>query len=79
MLKRFTAYAAAAASALVLAGPVQANDFPSGPIKIVHGSSAGAPQDVMVRRPAAQMEAVGGVPVVVEPRPGGTGRWPWPT
>lgn len=74
MLKRFTAYAAAAASALVLAGPVQASDFPSGPIKIVHGSSAGAPQDVMVRRLAAQMEAVAGVPVVVEPRPGGTGQ-----
>jgi putative tricarboxylic transport membrane protein len=74
MLNRITAIAAVAASALLLSTAVGAADFPSGPIKIVHGSSAGAPQDVMVRRLATSMEAIAGVPVVVEPRPGGTGQ-----
>lgn len=62
-------------SALTFGSPVvSADEYPSGPIKIIHGSSAGAPQDVMVRRLAVTMEEVAGVPVVVEPRPGGTGQ-----
>ena len=64
----------AAGTFALFAGAASGDGFPAGPIKIVHGSSAGAPQDVMVRRLATQMEVVAGVPVVVEPRPGGTGQ-----
>lgn len=56
------------------AGTVAADTFPSKPIKIVHGSSAGAPQDVMLRRLAPLLEEHAGVSVVVEPRPGGSGQ-----
>jgi tripartite-type tricarboxylate transporter receptor subunit TctC len=58
----------------LLAAAAQADEYPSEPIKIVHGSSAGAPQDVMLRKLAEGMERAAGVPVVVEPRPGGTGQ-----
>lgn len=51
-----------------------AQDFPSRPIKIVHGSDAGAPQDVMLRELAQHMQQATGVSVVVEPRPGGSGQ-----
>lgn len=54
--------------------PVYADEFPSTTIKIVHGSSAGAPQDVMLRRLAPLIEQQAGVSVVVEPRPGGSGQ-----
>jgi tripartite-type tricarboxylate transporter receptor subunit TctC len=74
MIKTLKALALAGAAAAALAHPAAADDYPSGPIKIVHGSSAGAPQDVMLRRLAENMETAAGVPVVVEPRPGGTGQ-----
>lgn len=64
----------AALAIFALAGPGSAAEYPSEPIKIVHGSSAGAPQDVMLRELAQAMEKAAGVPVVVEPRPGGTGQ-----
>src|SRR5699024_1479897 len=62
------------AAAFVFAGTVSADTFPNKPIKIVHGSSAGAPQDVMLRRLAPLLEKYAGVSVVVEPRPGGSGQ-----
>ncbi|MEK9752927.1 MAG: tripartite tricarboxylate transporter substrate binding protein [Rhodospirillaceae bacterium] len=66
--------AACAAAVTLAVGSANAADYPSKPIKIVHGSAAGAPQDVMLRRLAENMKEVAGVPVVVEPRPGGTGQ-----
>lgn len=64
--------AAAAAACVATAGLAQ--DYPSRPITIVHGSQAGAPQDGMLRELAQMMERAAGVPVVVEPRPGGSGQ-----
>lgn len=43
-------------------------------IHIVHGSDAGAPQDVMLRILADEMEKVSGKRVLVEPRPGANGQ-----
>lgn len=64
----------AGAAALLAAGPVRADEFPSRAIRIVHGSNAGAPQDVMLRVLAEEMASVLGKPVNVEGRPGGTGQ-----
>ncbi len=66
--------AAAAAAALALVQPAAADEFPSKPVKIVHGSAVGAPQDVMLRVLAEELEAAGGQPFVVESRPGGSGQ-----
>ena len=44
------------------------------PIRIIHGSNAGAPQDVMLRILADEMTKAGGRPVIVEPRPGASGQ-----
>lgn len=75
MLPRLNILAATLVSGLLLNGAVSAaEDYPSEPIKIVHGSSAGAPQDVMLRQLAPHLEEVAGVPIVVEPRPGGSGQ-----
>jgi len=78
MLRRRGALGLFAAAAVVCAfgqtGAAAAADYPDQPIKIVHGSSPGAPQDVMLRTLAQEMEKVAGVPVVVEGRPGGTGQ-----
>lgn len=63
-----------ALAAVMFTATVSADTFPSKPIKIVHGSSAGAPQDVMLRRLAPLLEEQAGVSVVVEPRPGGSGQ-----
>lgn len=42
--------------------------------RIIHGSNAGAPQDVMLRLLAEEMQRVTGQTVIVEPRPGGSGQ-----
>ncbi len=47
-------------------------EFPTKPIKIVHGSKPGAPQDIMIRKLAEEIKSATGASVVVEPRPGGT-------
>mgnify|MGYP000899927447 CR=1 FL=1 len=44
------------------------------PIKILHGSNAGAPQDVMLRILAEEMQKPLGQPVVVDARPGAEGQ-----
>lgn len=74
MTTRNSYLAAAAAIAATTATATYAQDFPSGPITIVHGSQAGAPQDVMLRELAQSLETVAGVSVVVDPRPGGSGQ-----
>ena len=43
-------------------------------IKIVHGSNAGAPQDVMLRILADEMGKASGRTVIVEPKPGASGQ-----
>jgi tripartite-type tricarboxylate transporter receptor subunit TctC len=43
-------------------------------IRILHGSNAGAPQDVMLRILADEMTKAAGKPVMVEPRPGASGQ-----
>lgn len=74
MLPRPKILAAMLASGLLLSGVASAAEegYPSEPIKIIHGSSAGAPQDVMLRQLAPHLEEAAGVPIVVEPRPGGS-------
>jgi tripartite-type tricarboxylate transporter receptor subunit TctC len=44
------------------------------PIKIIHGSNAGAPQDVMLRIVAEEMRKALDQAVIVEPRPGAEGQ-----
>jgi tripartite-type tricarboxylate transporter receptor subunit TctC len=44
------------------------------PIRIVHGSNAGAPQDVMLRILAEELQKVLSESVIVEPRPGAEGQ-----
>ena len=44
------------------------------PLRIVHGSNAGAPQDVMLRILADEMSKISGRPVIVDARPGASGQ-----
>lgn len=69
-----TLAAAAAAAVTVCTMPAWGQTFPTHPILIVHGSKAGAPQDVMLRVLAAQMAKVLGQGVDVQGRPGGSGQ-----
>jgi tripartite-type tricarboxylate transporter receptor subunit TctC len=59
----------AAAAAL----PVHAQQFPSRPIRIIVGFTAGGPSDIVARLIAQQLTERFGRPVVVENRPGATG------
>lgn len=72
MRKRLILWAVALAAAFSVPAAAQ---IPAGqPIKIIHGSNAGAPQDVMLRILAEEMQKAIGQPVVVEPRPGASGQ-----
>jgi tripartite-type tricarboxylate transporter receptor subunit TctC len=44
------------------------------PLRILHGSNAGAPQDVMLRILADEMSKVSGRPVIVDAKPGASGQ-----
>ena len=55
-------------AACATAGQAQA------PIRIIHGSNAGAPQDVMLRILAEELQKALGEPVIVDPRPGAEGQ-----
>ncbi len=54
----------------MLASPVQANDFPSRPLKIVVPAAAGGPTHITAQLLADKMQASLGQPVIVEPKPG---------
>lgn len=56
---------------VLVAGPA----FAQAPItRIIHGSNAGAPQDIMLRLLAEEMQRASGQQVIVEPRPGASGQ-----
>jgi tripartite-type tricarboxylate transporter receptor subunit TctC len=60
-------------SALLLIGPADAADYPSRPIKLLVGASAGGTTDTMARTIAEPLSAAFGQPVLVENRPGAGG------
>jgi tripartite-type tricarboxylate transporter receptor subunit TctC len=68
-------FAAFAGAALLLAAlvPAQAENFPSRPIKLMVGASAGGTTDTMARAIAQPLSASLGQPVLVENRPGAGG------
>lgn len=47
-----------------------AQDWPRGPIRLLHGYNAGSGPDILARQLAAPMSERLGVPIAVEPRPG---------
>jgi tripartite-type tricarboxylate transporter receptor subunit TctC len=58
---------------LLLLGPVSAADYPSRPIKLLVGASAGGTTDTMARTIAEPLSRLFGQPVLVENRPGAGG------
>jgi tripartite-type tricarboxylate transporter receptor subunit TctC len=59
--------------ALLLIGPAGAADYPTRPIKLLVGASAGGTTDTMARTIAEPLSAAFGQPVLVENRPGAGG------
>ena len=62
------------AAAVLLPGFIPPAAAQQDAIRIVHGSNAGAPQDVMLRILAEEMTKAAGRPFIVEPRPGASGQ-----
>src|SRR5512144_2022811 len=65
--KRF----AAAISALALAAPIAAQDYPAKPVRIIVPYSAGGPADIYARFLGQRLQEALGQPFVIEDRPGG--------
>ena len=74
MFKRRTLVAAAAAATACGAWPARAQSYPSKPIRLVVGFAAGGPTDLVARALAQEMSKTLREQVVVENRPGATGR-----
>lgn len=71
MLKTVTQWLAPAIAATALLGaPVQAQDWPTKPIRLLVGSPPGAPSDTVARTMAEQLGSSLGQPLLVENRPG---------
>jgi tripartite-type tricarboxylate transporter receptor subunit TctC len=70
---KMTAALLGLAAQLLLAGPASAADYPSRPIKLLVGASAGGTTDTMARTIAEPLSAAFGQPVLVENRPGAGG------
>ncbi len=64
---------ALATAGLLLATAVQAQPFPSRPVRLVHTFPAGGPVDFVTRGAAEELAKLWGQPVLVDPRPGGGG------
>ncbi|MCE7029624.1 tripartite tricarboxylate transporter substrate binding protein [Jiella avicenniae] len=74
-MRRFLATLGAAAVLAGIAAPVAAQDYPTRPIEVVVGYSAGGGSDVMARTVASYLEpALGGASVVVRNLPGAGGQ-----
>ena len=58
---------------LLLVHPSNAADYPSRPIKLLVGASAGGTTDTMARTIAEPLSSLFGKPVLVENRPGAGG------
>jgi tripartite-type tricarboxylate transporter receptor subunit TctC len=61
------------AAQLLLPGPLNAADYPSRPVKLLVGASAGGTTDTMARTIAEPLSSLFGQPVLVENRPGAGG------
>lgn len=72
-ITRRAALAGTAAIALAAPGPLRAQAWPSGPIKIICGTAAGGLTDIFSRAYGEFISKQVGVPVVVENRPGASG------
>ena len=53
---------------------VQAQEYPSRPIKVVSNLAAGATPDIMIRAMAPFMQEVLGQPILMDNQPGASGR-----
>jgi len=74
MIRRRTTAALTAAFAMAAwAGSAPAQDFPSRPLRIIVGFTAGGTTDLMARLLAERMRTALGQPVVVENKPGANG------
>jgi tripartite-type tricarboxylate transporter receptor subunit TctC len=69
----FTMALAAASFASLAAFNVQAQQFPSKPLRFVHGFPGGSATDTIYRPVMEKLGALLGQPVIVDPRPGGGG------
>lgn len=54
--------------------PLQAAELPTGPVRIVVGFSAGGGTDILARLVANKLNAMWGIPVIVDNKPGAAGR-----
>ncbi len=57
----------------MIAGPLQAQDYPNRPIRVLTTSSAGGLSDVFMRVIGDELHKTLGQPIVIENRPGGAG------
>ena len=72
-LSRRQLFQAAAGLSLSTAAPVWAQTYPSRPVKLLSGASAGSASDIIARAVAEKIQAELGQPVVVENRMGASG------
>ncbi len=72
-MKRWSAVAtlAALAATFAAAAPAAAQDYPTRPIRVIAGASAGGTSDIFMRALGEELQKGLGQPVVVENRPGG--------
>lgn len=73
MFRRIPALLAAACTAFAVPNAISAENYPSQPIRIMVGFSAGSTTDILARTVAAKLSEAWGKPVVVENRPGAGG------
>jgi tripartite-type tricarboxylate transporter receptor subunit TctC len=71
MMLKWTRVACMAATYLVLASPALAQSYPSRPIRVIIGVSAGGTGDIITRAIGEQLHRRLGQPFVLEARPGG--------
>ncbi len=72
-MKRLAAVTAAALAAVAAALPVQAQQYPTKPIRLTVPYAAGGTSDILARQIGPKLTEAWGQPVVVENRPGANG------